>query len=155
MSRGFGHVQDTLVAILRRHPEGSFSTVDLCDQVFGYDCIHDKAKRLSVIRAMKSLLKWQFRDWTWLEVEHRGGELLFFNHASVTSYALARIRKDGWRKIQSDADARGQLERHADAMAPGGIWWLFVEQWVAERDRTTKRLAELKPYWEESQRKLD
>jgi hypothetical protein len=54
MSRGAGHIQRTILALIADQPHGAWSTSDLCDIVYGRGVI-TKAQRVAVTRALRRM----------------------------------------------------------------------------------------------------
>jgi hypothetical protein len=149
MSRGLGVVQRKIDELFSGDPEAVFTIEDLCKKVYGgFDCT--KAQRVAVIRAAKAIAKRHPGIDMW-NGETRGSQLIFLHHDNVTSYAVARLISEAWgatwaRRDQSEARQILKTDqRHIELIKPGGTWWLFVQQWIAERDNDQARLEELKP----------
>jgi hypothetical protein len=144
MSKGLGSVQRKINQLFAGDSEGVFTTEDLCREIYGGE--PSKKQRVAVLRAAKAVAK-QHRDIACWKSETRGGTCIFFHHDNVMSYAIARQRGFWLNCCDSNTEARRQLkdESHCELMKPGGTWWLFVQQWIAERDNDTARLAELQP----------
>jgi hypothetical protein len=159
MSKGFGIVQRKIDKLFSGDPEAVFTVEDLCKEVYdAFDCT--KAQRVAVIRAAKAVAKRHPGIEMW-KGETRGGQSIFLHHDNVTSYAVARLigeaRGATWaRKDQSHArETLSKDERYAELIKPGGTWWLFVQNWIAERDGDKAKLAELQPKFDELEHEID
>jgi hypothetical protein len=148
MSKGLGRIQRTIDVIFKDNPEGAFTVEELCSSVYGDGKI-EKRHRVAVIRAAKAVAK-NFPDIVVWHAEWRGGTLIFFNHRSVISYAIARLKSDNiehWGRSHAltDYEARRILgAQHVALIAPDGAWWRFVQEWIAERDGDTATVERLK-----------
>jgi hypothetical protein len=149
MSKGFGRVQREIDQLFAGDPEGVFTTGDLCYEVYG--TLHpSKKQRVAIIRAAKAVAK-THPGIDSQRSETRGGAWIWFHHDNVMSYAIARTRSNNISRIDTNKEARKDLDNEHDRelMAPGGTWWLFVQQWVAERDNDHARLTKLQPALDE------
>jgi hypothetical protein len=147
MSKGPGRIQPAIHDIFRDERDGAFTVEELCDRVYGYGKA-EKRHRVAVIRAAKAVAK-DLPDIVIWNAEWRGGGLIFFNHRSVMSYAIARLKSDNienWMHRLTDDEARAKLrdETHAALIAPNGFWWGFVQEWIAEQDGDTATVERLK-----------
>jgi hypothetical protein len=93
MSRGPGHVERAVSAILDAKPNAAFTTEELCRIVYPHAQRIAKKHRVAVLRAVSRLAN---RDTLGsLCSEERGGAHVYFNTGSVKSYMLAN-RKAGY-----------------------------------------------------------
>src|SRR5205807_9024028 len=90
MSKGPGRIQRTIDAIFKDNPDSAFTVEELCSGVYGYGK-REKRHRVAVIRAAKAVAK-NLPDIVVWNAEWRGGTLIFFNHRSIMSYAIARLK---------------------------------------------------------------
>ena len=150
MSKGPGRIQRTIDAIFKDNPDSAFTVEELCCRVYG-DGKREKRHRVAVIRAAKAVIK-NLPDIVIWNAEWRGGTLIFFNHRSVMSYAIARLKGDSiehcWRShALTDYEARRILredERYVALIAPNGQWWRYVQEWIAEEDGDSATFERLK-----------
>jgi hypothetical protein len=150
MSKGLGFVQRKIDQLFRDDPEGVFATSDLCSEVY-HSLYPSKKQRVAIIRAAKAVAE-KHPGIDSCKSQRRGGSWFWFHHDNVMSYAIARTRSDWYRYgPKTNQEARKELDKEENRalLVPGGTWWLFVQQWVAERDHDQQRLAELKPALDE------
>jgi hypothetical protein len=147
MSKGPGSVMRKIDRLFSLDPEGVFSTADLCDEVYGLTIAFSKKQHVAVIRAAKAVAKNHPGIHCW-KSERRGASRFWFHHDNVMSYSIARIRCSWPRVQQTNQNARKELLKpnNRNLIAPGGPWWLFVQQWIAQRDSNQKYLTELNPF---------
>jgi hypothetical protein len=145
MSKGLGAVQRKLASLFTDYPDRSFTIEELASEPYGRRVI-GKRHRAAVIRAAKRVLKSRPQ----IVIKHaeagRGHRLIFFNHRSLFSYAAARLKGD-WPRGRTEAEAQWRLLHDEDCLQlikPGGKWWCRVQEWIAEKDGDSARLAELK-----------
>src|SRR5262249_40356618 len=137
MSRGPGKLQRAIKAVFEAEPENGFLLSELCEHVYrGVNRI-EKKHRVAVARAAHKM--------PWLAQLKRGtlgGELVFYNPASVMAYGMARLKCDqfgryerhsdprfGWREPRSEADFRATLMPGGDYhkyIVEGGAWQRFA-----------------------------
>jgi hypothetical protein len=146
MSRGPGHVERAIAGILDAKPDNAFTTEELCRVAYPAAKHIEKKHRVAVLRSATKLQ--QRRDaLDYLTSEHLGGSRVYFNWASVQSYAMAHLKRS---EHYASADSRlenHQIKNEAQLRAilkskdyrkqytdPGGAWWRHVQSWLAERD---------------------
>jgi hypothetical protein len=135
MSRGAGHVGRAIKALFEADPSGTFSTDELVAAVYpGVNHI-EKKHRVAVHRAAKNLMT-HMPQWKQWQCERRGyggsdRGSVFVNVSDLHSYAIGRLRTD-FLHARTSVDELTQMlnddERTAALVAPGGPWWLHVEQ---------------------------
>ncbi len=149
MSRGPGRVQRRIKELMQSEPSGAWTVEDLCDRVFEDAGQVKKKHRVSVIRALRTVVV-DDPDWQLWVSGGRGGTLILVNHSDIMSYALARLKEDSssyYRQNDSRVPAHWKhseqdlLEKiatdHSYLIEPGGVWHLNVAQHIAERDGDT------------------
>jgi len=142
MSKGFGSVQRKIAEVLAANVDDAFRVDELCRRVYGKYRV-EKKQRVSVIRAAKALVK-KRPDLSWMGSSGPGMGLVFFNQASVMSYARARLKDLGYSDDRIHAGlVPGGLEYKY--IAEGGVWWLHVQEWIANQNNDRGRLEQLKP----------
>jgi hypothetical protein len=136
MSRGLGRVERAILDEMQKHPNGSFTTMELCEIAYESrhynECCginHDipKKERVAVLRAVRRLIERAKVDPAMLYVRshhrrRRGGEVVLFNAASAASYSRAsQASPDSqWLKFDMqifDAERHGDAERLAEIKA--------------------------------------
>jgi len=140
MSKGPGHIERAIEKLFEAKPNDAFSTRELCACV--YAARVERKHRVAVIRAANNV-RARMPDWHAMGSDRRGHEAIFYNHASLMSYALARV-KSGWT---SEKDIRASLKPggfYHDCVVEGGAWWRHVEMYLAERDGQTERAEALR-----------
>jgi hypothetical protein len=149
MSKGLGRIQQKIDAIFTEDPDESFTIEELCQRVYDREHWIAKRHRVAVLRAAKVIAKRHPNIVCW-RAEIRGRTVMFLNHASVTSYATARLKAERWGfEPLRDSGARHILredERYVKLVSPGGAWWFHVQEWIAERSGDKTKLEELKPF---------
>jgi hypothetical protein len=137
MSKGPGRVEREIEALFKSKPNDAFATWELCWRVYPNISTLARKHKVAVTRATKKICA-RLPDWQSMRTWYRGGELVFFNHASVKSYGLAR-RKSESRHL-SDAQIRASLRRGGNYhryIVEGGAWWRHVQRYIADRDGGT------------------
>ena len=97
MSRGPGRIERAIYELFDQHPEGAWTTEDLCRVIYPTANRTEKKHRVAVLRAMKKIAGKTdalCRDLTCRQAETTGRSLVIFNHANVMSYSLARLKVD-------------------------------------------------------------
>ena len=159
MSRGPGRIERAIYDLFEKHPEGAWTTEDLCRLIYPTANRVEKKHRVAVLRAVKTIMDKtddRYRDWTCWQAETTGRSLVLFNHANVMSYALARLKLNfcnSYASVRTRAYRReteeGLLEklqpggRNHDYIVPDGAWDRHVRSYIAERDEdqaTAERL---------------
>jgi hypothetical protein len=157
MSRGPGKVERVIEALFADEPSRTFSTDELVAAVYRSVNRVEKKHRVAVLRAADKVAtrlhwdKWQCERWGQggygPSVAGRGA--LYVNTLDLRSYALGRLRVDDSNAGTSVTELAAMLRRgeHAQWIAPGGSWWLHVQQAKADAglitlDRKTKRMIE-------------
>jgi hypothetical protein len=141
MSKGPGRVEREIEALFRNKPNDAFATWEICWRVYPNVSTLERKHKVAVTRAAKKVCA-RLPDWQSTKTWYRGGELVFFNHASVKSYGLARRKSDS--RHLSDEQIRASLRRggdHHEYIVEGGIWWLYVQLWIADGDNDTSERA--------------
>jgi hypothetical protein len=137
MSRGPGKIQRAVIAVFEAEPENGFLLSELCERVYRGINRVEKKHRVAVARAAHGI--------PWLAHMKRdtlGGELVFYNPASVVAYGIARLKGDNfgryerntdprvsWRQPKSENDLRESLlpeGSHHKYIAEGGAWRRFA-----------------------------
>ena len=95
MSRGPGRVERAIHDLIDKHPEGAWTTADLCRLIYPTDSRVEKKHRVAVIRAAKTITDKtgdRYRDWHMRRAGVAGRAVALFNSANVMSYSLARLK---------------------------------------------------------------
>jgi hypothetical protein len=132
---------------------------ELCDRVYlGLNRI-EKKHRIAVAGAVQGVPE--------LACMHRGtlgGELVFYNPASVMAYAMARLKSDPfgryerhsnprfqWQEPRSEADFRAMLMpggHYHKYIVEGGAWWRFATMEHARLNGELRHMSRSrKPNW--------
>ena len=141
MSKGPGRVERAIEALFKSKPNDAFATWELCWRVYPSIDRLERTHKVAVTRAAKKVCA-RLPDWQSMKTWYRGRELVFFNHASVKSYGLARMKCDS--KYLSDEQIRASLRRggdHHEYVVEGGTWWRDVQLYIADRDGDTSERA--------------
>ena len=137
---------------MRNHPDGAWTTEDLCELVYPDVAAVEKKHRVSVLRVLRRIYA-SDPDWTLYRSDSHGGTLVLLNLADLQSYALGRLKSDWlsfYRKGQdwSRKDETGLLrelaenEKYLALTKEGGHWWRHVQLHIADRDNDTSEGAE-------------
>jgi len=112
MSHGPGHIQRTILALIDAHPDGAWTTSELCQLVYTVDQV-DKKHRVAVLRALRRIRLPD--DWY---IWRQGGaphEQCLFSPLSVESYLKAswlyRHRHMTFEAFRGTLRAREVIER--------------------------------------------
>jgi hypothetical protein len=138
MSRGPGRVMRAVVAAVEADPHHAVTIDEVCEQLYpppgGAPA---KKHRVAVTRAGKTAAR---RGNNIGYTSHMGPRNIaaFYAADDLKAYACAQLKALGWWN--------GSLHRlkttFKNHMEPGGIWWLEVQLFVAERDGDADRAAE-------------
>lgn len=149
MSRGPGRIERAILDLIDKHPEGAWTTEDLCRLIYPTANHVEKKHRVAVIRAVDTILGKagdQHCDWHMRQAGVGGRAVALFNSASVMSYSLARLKcESGWLN-RTEEQLLKQLQPggdHNKLVIPGGAWDSHTRQYIAERDgdqETVERL---------------
>lgn len=118
MSRGPGRIERKLAAAFEAEPDRAFTTAELCRVAYPGEPTTTKARRVSVLRALRHLID-RIDTLRAIPFEKRGSELIWFNMTSLASYASARAR--AYSRSPSAAE-----------LAEGSAWHGHVVSWREE-----------------------
>lgn len=135
-------IERTISNAFTSNPDGAFSTDDLCDRVYLGLSRPNRKHRASIIPVAKKVCERLGEHWQWWRSEHRGGALVFFNHASVMSYAIGRLKVDLYKcrpgsteeELKAEISPGGRYHHH---VVEGGAWWKHCQEDIAEFKRKT------------------
>jgi hypothetical protein len=145
VSKGPGRVEREIRAAFNADPDSAFTISELCCLIYPDDEFIEKKHNVAILRAARSLAR-RWPDFGWDRSEQRGRGMVFFNAASVLSWAMARMKGDGVINYGDEEDMRaalmpgGREHRH---IVEGGAWRRHRDQWIAERDGDTAALERL------------
>lgn len=147
------HIERALECTFMDNPDSAFTTDDLCDRVYPGLVKPERKHRAAVTPIAKKISERMGEHRTWFQCERRGGTLVFFNHASVTSYAMARLKADflngyrcasGWRNL-TEEDLKAEIAPgggHHEYVVEGGAWWKHCQEDIAKfKEVTAKQTA--------------
>ncbi len=150
MSRGPGRIERALYHLFEEHPEGAWTTADLCRLIYPTANRVEKKHRVAVLRAMDKVIDKkgdQHRDWGWFYFGFKGAAArVLCNYANVMSYSLAKLNSmnaktwvgEEWRtrteeelleRLQPGGDHHGYI-----IPGPRGHWDRHVRMYIAKRD---------------------
>ena len=150
MSRGPGRIERAIHDLFDKHPEGAWTTEDLCRVIYPTANRVEKKHRVAVIRAMKKIAGKaddQYRDWLSLVASSTGRTWVLHNFTNVMSYGLARLKADNGWNPKTEEKLLERLQpggRDHHLVIPGGAWDRHVRKYIAERDgdqETAEKLA--------------
>jgi hypothetical protein len=127
------HIERVIESAFIDNPDSAFTTDELCRLVYPGLRRIERKHRAAVVPVAKKISERMGKHRTWFQAEQRGGPLVFFNHASVTSYALARLRAHlfswSWSEERLKAEiAPGGRDHHL--VVEGGAWWKHCQGYV-------------------------
>ena len=150
MSRGPGRIERAIHDLFDKHPEGAWTTADLCRLIYPAANRVEKKHRVAVIRAAKTITDKtgdRYRDWHMWRAGVTGRTVTLFNYTSVMSYGLARLKCETSWFNRTEDELLEQLRPggdHHELVIPGGSWDSHVRQYIAARDgdqETADKLA--------------
>jgi hypothetical protein len=129
-------IERTIREIFIANPDSAFSANDLCERVYSADWNQTERKyHNAVVAAAKKVSEQLGEHRSWFCAEWRGAPFVFFNHASVTSYAMARLRADAWNRRASEEELKSKLldhEMYREFVSEGGAWWEHCQEYIAK-----------------------
>ena len=141
MSAGSGRVERAIEAAFAANPDEIFTTDDLHKIVYGnQEGPLIKKKHVMIVLHAANKVRARLSDWHIWRSENRG-VMIFFNHASVRSYALAKKRKANFSR-HSEARIRRDLApggKDHHLIVEGGPWWRCVQLYIAKRNGDIER----------------
>jgi hypothetical protein len=141
VSAGSGRVERAIEVAFVANPDEIFTTDDLHKIVYGnQEGPLIKKKHVMIILHAANKVRARLSDWHIWRSENRG-VIIFFNHASVTSYALAKKRRADFSR-HSETRIRRDLApggRDHHLIVEGGAWWRYVQLYIAKRNRDIER----------------
>lgn len=151
MSRGQGRIERAILDLFDKHPEGAWTTEDLCRLIYPTANRAEKKHRVAVLRAVKTIMDKadnQYRYWVWSRGGTIGGTRVLFNCANVMSFGLGYLKRHNTRRWDgidwvpdSEEELLERLQPGGDDhrnVVPGGIWDQAVKIWTAHRDDDQK-----------------
>jgi hypothetical protein len=136
-------IAHTIQSAFTSDPDNAFTTADLCKLV--YPGSRPKRKhRTAVIAAAKKVSQLMGEHRCWSRGENvffglRGAPFVFWNRASVLSYAMARMKTDNLDSCYSDEELRAKFAPggdHHKYVVEGGAWWGHCQDDIAKfKDR--------------------
>ena len=164
---GPGHLMRAVARLFFEQPDGAWTVEDLCERVLGLAPGMVEQRHRVCLRCAASEFIAYTEDWAVGQSEGPGRLLVYFNRASVLSYALARLKSDRQYRYRSRVDDEEQLnerdllQRLADGkerhlIIEGGAWRRHVERYIAIRNALrTGNGARVTKIKEEQQRESD
>jgi hypothetical protein len=144
------HIEQAIRAAFTADPNNAFTVDDLCDRVYLGLKQPERKHRAAVIPIAKKVCESLGEWWEWWRSERPGGTLIFLNRASVTSYAMARLKSDYLNGYRSNGRARWSVcteERLRAEISPGGrdhalvveggAWWEHCQEAIAKFKQVT------------------
>jgi hypothetical protein len=115
--------------------DSAFTVDDLCGHVYLGLKQPQRKHRAAVLPIAKKVCEQLGEDWQWWRTEKRGGTLVFFNHAIVMSYAMARLKADFCHNSETEEELRASISpggRYHDYVVKGGAWWKYCQDHINE-----------------------
>jgi hypothetical protein len=135
-------IEKTITDALTSNPDNALTTDDLCGRVFPGITFPERKHRAAVVPVAKRVCERLGEHWTWWRSEMRGGMFVFLNHASVTSYAMARLKTDFINGHKSEEELRAGIAPggyYHKYVAEGGAWWGHCQEAIAKFKQTTAK----------------
>ena len=104
MSRGPGRIERAIFDLFEEHPEGAWTTADLCRLIYPTANRVEKKHRVAVLRAMDKVIDKkgdQHRDWGWFYFGLKGAA------ARVLASTLGRRARGKGACLGRDSGGRG------------------------------------------------
>jgi hypothetical protein len=135
------NIENAVAAAFKAEPDNALTTNELCARIYPEIGHVEKKHRVAVLSAAKQVIERQWNDgheeaWDWFRRETRGGEMVFFNCASVMSYGMARQKGDWLIARAPEERLKAELEpggRNHEYVVEGGAWWRHLQDHVAKR----------------------
>jgi hypothetical protein len=141
---GREEIERTITEALTSNPDSAFTADELCDRVYLGLKWPERKHRAAVTPIAKKVCERLGEHWEWWRSEKRGGTLVFLNRASVTSYAMARL-KGGLYMCRSGATEEelkaeiSQGGRYHEYVVKGGAWWQHCQEAIAKLKQVTAK----------------
>ena len=113
-------------------PDNAFTTDDLCEQVYAGLERPERKHRAAVVASAKRISERLGEHRDWWRYDQRGGTFVFWNRASLLSYAFARLKERG--SYESDEDLTAAISPggdYHDCVIEGGHWWQICQEDIA------------------------
>lgn len=131
---GQQEIERTIRDVFTCNVDSAFSVDDLCGHVYLGLKQPQRKHRAAVIPIAKQVCEQLGDDWNWWRADTRGGTLVFFNHANVASYAIARLKTDCYNS-GTEKELRALISpggRYHDYIVKGGAWWKHCQNHINE-----------------------
>ncbi len=169
MSRGPGRIERAIFDLFDKHPEGAWTTADLCRVIYPTANRVEKKHRVAVLRAMDKVMDKKgdrYRDWDGFYFGFNGAwARVLCNFANVKSYSLAKAKslndrrwRDGERRTLTEEELLKSLQPGGDYyeyVIPYGAWDRHVREYIAKRDGDQETAEKLAAEQERENAKLD
>jgi hypothetical protein len=137
MSRGPGRVMRAIVAAVEADPHHAVTIEEMCEQLYPSARGGPPTKyRAAVTRAGKTAAR-HGDNIGHTSYRGPGRTAAFYAADDLKAYACAQLKALGWW----DGSLHHLETTFKNHMEPGGIWWLEVQLFVAERDGNADRTA--------------
>lgn len=93
MSKGPGRVERTIIAALAAAPRNALTTQELCERC--YEAPITKKHRVAVLRTLRQIMARRPELGTLIS-EGLGAQVIAYWRCDVTSYAMARLKAEGY-----------------------------------------------------------
>lgn len=136
---GREEIERIITEAFTSNPDSAFTTDELCDRVYLGLKRPERKHRAAVTPIAKKVCEQLGEHWEWWRSEKRGGTLVFLNHASVTSYAMARLKSWRYRSATTDEELKAEIApggRHHEYVVEGGAWWGHCQEAIAKFKQT-------------------
>lgn len=164
---GPGHLMRAVARLFFEEPDGAWTVEDLCERILGLTPGMVEPRHRVCLRCAASAVISYTEDWAAGQSRGAARRFVYFNRASVLSYALARLKSDRQYRYRcriadrEPYNERDLLQRLADGkehhlIIEGGAWRRHVERYIAIRNaQRTGDGAQLRKIKQEQQRESD
>lgn len=142
MSRGPGRIERAIEKAFTGNPSCTFTSEELVAAAYP-DATIAKRHRVAVLRAAAKVAKRTW--WRGYRQERLAGQIIYYNHLSLRSYAMARLQTcfllhndDTLVEMEAEIAPGGRSYKHVEPET--GSWWQHVERYKAEATGDAERM---------------
>ena len=132
------HIEWVIESAFLDNPDSAFATHELCRLVYPGLRRIERKHRAAVVPVAKKISERIGEHRQWFFSEQRGRPLVFFNHASVTSYALGRMKSGHvwmYGRCKTEEEWKAEIApggREHQFVVEGGAWWEHCQGYAAK-----------------------
>ena len=135
-------IERAVTEALASNPDSAFTTDELCNRVYLGLKRPERKHGAAVTSIAKKVCEQLGEHWEWWRSERRGRALVFFNGASVTSYAMARLKSEWWPSGTTDEKLKAKIAPggcYHKYVVEGGAWWEHCQEAIAKLKLVTAK----------------